>query len=96
MISNFKAPDLNAPRYREKVLSLLNSDLIKEFKHKYPAYSKIDNSKLKYRFKNRELWQFKAVRQFKRAVAKTYPEQWPKYVVMKSKKRVAHMYKNKS
>ena len=47
MISNFKAPDLNAPRYREKVLSLLNSDLIKEFKHKYPAYSKIDNSKLK-------------------------------------------------
>jgi hypothetical protein len=173
MISNFKAPNLNAPRYREKVLSLLNSELIKEFKDKYPVYSNIDNSKLKkiirlyntklweeviesregvelpdslgylfigtcpaaksvntnyslskqygkvlqnrnhatdgkiakifytnlatkYRFKNRELWQFKAVRQFKRAVAKTYPEQWPKYIVMESKKRVAHMYKNKS
>ena len=173
MISNFKAPDLNAPRYREKVLSLLNSELIKEFKDKYPIYANIVNSKLKkiirlyntklweevinsregvelpdslgylfigtcpaaksvntnyslskeygkvlqnrnlktdgkiakifytnlptkYRFRNRELWQFKAVRQFKRAVAKTYPEQWPKYVVMESKKRVAHMYKNKS
>ena len=46
-------------------------------------------------FKNRELWQFKAVRQFKRSVAKTYPEQWPKYVVMESKKRVAHMYNKK-
>ena len=172
MISNFKAPDLKAPRYREKVLGLLNKKLLMEFKEKYPAYANIDNNKLKsvittyntklwnevinsregvelpdslgylfigtcpaaksvnpnyslskeygkvlqnrnletdgkiakifytnlptkYRFKNRELWQFKAVRQFKRTVAKTYPEQWPKYVVMESKKRVAHMYNKK-
>ena len=47
MISNFKAPDLNAPRYREKVLSLLNSELIKEFKDKYPIYESIDDLKLK-------------------------------------------------
>mgnify|MGYP003658481639 CR=1 FL=1 len=170
MISNFKAPNLNAPRYRKKVLSLLNMDLIKEFKDKYPAYSKIDNEKLKsiiklynkklweevidnrngvelpdslgylfigtcpaaksvntnyalskqygkvlqnnnfetdgkiakifytnystkYRFRNRELWQFKATRDFKRTVAKTYPEKWAKYIVMKNKKRVADMYK---
>ena len=170
MISNFKAPDLNAPRYREKVFGLLNADLFKEFKEKYPAYENIDNNKLKkvitlyneklwkevidnrngvdipdslgylfigtcpaaksvntnyslsrqygkvlenrnlntdgkiakifytnlktkYRFKNRELWQFTAVRQFKRSVAKTYPEQWSKYVVMESKKRVADIYK---
>tara|TARA_R110000824_G_scaffold124346_1_gene282761 strand:- start:437 stop:952 length:516 start_codon:yes stop_codon:yes gene_type:complete len=170
MISNFKAPDLNAPRYREKVLGLLNSDLIKEFKEKYPIYENIDDAKLKkiirlyntklweevinnregvelpdslgylfigtcpaaksvntnyslsreygkvlqnrnletdgkiakifytnystkYRFKNRELWQFKAVRQFKRSVAKAYPKQWSKYIVMESKKRVADMYK---
>ena len=170
MISNFKAPDLNAPRYREKVLSLLNADLLKDFKDKYPMYSEIDNSKLKsiinlynkklwdevinsregvelpdslgflfigtcpaaksvntnyalsrqygkvlenrnlgtdgkiakifytnlktkYRFKNRELWQFTAVRQFKRSVAKTYPKQWSKYIVMESKKRVADIYK---
>ena len=172
MISNFKAPNLNAPRYREKVLSLLNIDLINEFKDKYPIYANIDKDKLKniiklynkklweevidnrsgvelpdslgylfigtcptaksvntnyalskqygkvlqnmnlntdgklakifytnlstkYRFKNRELWQFKAVRQFKRAVAETYPKQWSKYIVMENRKRVAEMYKNK-
>jgi hypothetical protein len=170
MISNFKAPDLNAPRYREKVLSLLNSDLLKDFKDKYPMYGEIDNSKLKsiinlynkklweevinsregvelpdslgflfigscpaaksvntnyalskeygkvlqnrnlktdgkiakifytnvstkYRFKNRDLWQFQAVRQFKRTVAKTYPDNWPKYIVMESKRRVKDMFK---
>ena len=170
MISNFKAPNLNAPRYREKVFGLLNADLFKELKEKYPAYENIDNTKLKkvinlyneklwkevinnrngvelpdslgylfigtcpaaksvntnyslsrqygkvlenrnlntdgkiakifytnlktkYRFKNRELWQFTAVRQFKRSVAKTYPKQWSKYIVMESKKRVADIYK---
>jgi len=172
MINNFKAPNLKGPRYREKVLGLLNSEFIKEFKDKYPIYSNIDNRKLKniiisyntklwnevinsregvelpdslgylfigtcpaaksvntnyalskeygkvlqnknwntdgkiakifytnystkYRFKNRELWQFKAVRQFKRGVAKAYPEHWNRYIVMESKKRVADMYKKK-
>ena len=170
MLSNFKKPDLKAPRYRDKVLGLLNMDLINEFKEKYPIYSNIDNNKLKkiinlfneriwkevienrdgvelpdslgyifigtcpaaksvntdyalskkygkvlqnknwqtdgkvakifytnystkYRFKNRELWQFKAVRQFKRSVAKTYPEKWTKYIKMENKRRVADMYK---
>ena len=49
----------------------------------------------KYRFKTRELWQFIAIRQFKRAVAKTYPKQWKKYIKMKKKIRVADMYKRK-
>ena len=142
MINNFKQPNLNAPRYREKVLGLLNAELINEFKNKHPIYSKIDNNSLgylfigtcpaaksvntdyalskkygkvlqnknwetdgkvakifytnystKYRFKNRELWQFIAVRQFKRAVAKSYPKKWRKYITMVNKKKVAHMYK---
>ena len=170
MAKNFKKPNLNAPRFREKRLSLLNKNILNEFKEKYPKYSGIHNDKLKkiiklynknlwegvienrdgvelpdslgylfigtcpaaksvntnyslsrqygkvlenrnlntdgkiakifytnlktkYRFKNRELWQFTAVRQFKRSVAKTYPEQWSKYVVMESKKRVADIYK---
>ena len=173
MINNFKKPDLNAPRYREKVLGLLNADLINEFKEKNPIYSKIDNNKLKniiklfngriweeviknrdgvelpdslgyifigtcpaaktvntnyalskkygkvlqnknwetdgnvakifytnystkYRFKNRELWQFTAVRQFKRSVASEYPKRWTKYIKMENKKRVADMYKKNS
>ena len=59
MISNFKAPDLNAPRYREKVLGLLNSNLIKEFKEKYPVYENIDDTKLKKIIKlyNTKLWE---------------------------------------
>ena len=172
MISNFKKPNLNAPRYREKVFSILNIETLKEFKEKYPAYKNIDNDKLKniikffnekiwqeviqnrdgvelpyslgylfigtcpaaksvntdyalskkygkvlqnknwdtdgkvakifytnyttkYRFRNRELWQFTAVRQFKRAVAKTYPKKWTKYIIMSNNKKVAHMYKKK-
>jgi len=172
MINNFKQPDLKAPRYREKVLGLLNAELINEFKDRNPIYSKIDNAKFKniikifneriwkevienrdgvelpdslgylfigtcpaaksvntnyalskqygkvlqnknwetdgkvakifytnystkYRFKNRELWQFVAVRQFKRAVAKSYPQKWRKYITMENKKKVAHMYNNR-
>jgi len=51
------------------------------------------NVSTKYRFKNRDLWQFQAVRQFKRTVAKTYPDNWPKYIVMESKRRVKDMFK---
>lgn len=173
MINNFKAPDLHAPRYREKRLGLLNSKTIKEFKDKYPIYENVDNDKLKniikifnkkmwegvikyrdgvelpeslgylfigtcsasksvntnyalskqygkvlqnknwetdgnlgkifytnwstkYKFKNRELWRFEAVRDFKRTVAKEYPENWTKYVFMKNKYRVAHLYSAKT
>ena len=47
MINNFKGPDLNKPRYREKVLSLLNIEMLDGFKDKHPAYSSVDNNKLK-------------------------------------------------
>lgn len=40
------------------------------------------NYSTKYRFKNRELWRFVACRDFKRTVAKTYPENWNMYVVV--------------
>jgi len=171
MNNTFKKPDLNAPRFREKKLGLLNKKTIKEFKTKYPLYEEIDNGKLKeiiklynkalwngvikfrdgvelpnslgylfigtcsasktintnyklsnqygkvlqnknwetdgnlgkifytnwstkYRFKNRELWRFVACRTFKRAVAQEYPLNWTKYVTMKNKYRVAHLYDN--
>ena len=50
------------------------------------------NCSTKYRFKNRELWNFTAIRDFKRAVAKEYPKNWQKYVFMKNKYKVAHLY----
>ena len=58
MINNFKKPNLNAPRYREKRLGILNKETIKEFKEKKPLYSNIDNNKLKQIIKiyNIKLW----------------------------------------
>ena len=52
MISNFKGPDLNKPRYKEKVLNILNAKTLKKFKDKNPMYSSIDNIKLKKVIKN--------------------------------------------
>jgi hypothetical protein len=37
---------------------------------------------LKHKMKNREFWKFVACRDFKRAVAKTYPENWNMYVTV--------------
>lgn len=50
------------------------------------------NWSTKYRFKNREFWRFTACREFKRSVAKTYPENWTKYRVMKDKYKIAHLF----
>ena len=49
----------------------------------------------KYRFKNRELWRFEAVRKFKRNVAKRYPKNWNRYVFMKNKFKVGDLYNQK-
>lgn len=58
MIKKFKKPDLNAPRFREKRLSLLNKKILEEFKAKYPLYENISNEKLKkiIRIYNENLW----------------------------------------
>lgn len=58
MINNFKKPDLKAPRYREKVYSFLNKKTFNEFKDKFPAYSNIDNEKLRQIIKifNEKIW----------------------------------------
>ena len=173
MNNTFKKPDLNAPRFREKKLGLLNRKTIKEFKTKYPLYEEIGNSKLKeiiklynkalwygvikfrdgvelpnslgylfigtcspskykkqninyadstkhgkmlqndnwetdgnlgkifytnvsakYKFKNRELWKFQATREFKRTVAKEYPKDYTKYIVIQNKYKISHLYKD--
>lgn len=46
----------------------------------------------KYRFANRELWTFSAVRQFKRTVAKEYPESYQRYLVMTKDLRISSLY----
>lgn len=37
----FKKPNLKAPRYRPKTYNVLNPDLFKQFKEKYPKYDKL-------------------------------------------------------
>ena len=39
---------------------------------------------------------FQAVRDFKRTVAKEYPKNWQKYLFMKNKYKVTHLYKDKT
>lgn len=171
MITEINKPDLNAPRFRQTVHSILNHDLMKRFKKKYPQYVDIDyktlekiicthnellwqnaikhrdgsefpeglgyifigscpsprkfnvnyplsiaNSKPlrhknfesdnflakifytnfanKYKFQNRELWQFKGTRVFTRAVGKAYPENWKNYLQVDNLAHISKMFKN--
>ena len=54
----------------------------------------------KHKIRNREFWTFIACRDFKRSVAKTYPENWNIYVVVENGRQVKltynkEMYKDK-
>lgn len=49
----------------------------------------------KYKFKNRECWGFVACRNFKRALAKVYPENWNMYIQIDPTKKLKEKYKNK-
>jgi len=46
----------------------------------------------KHRIKNREFWSFVACREFKRTVAKTYPENWNIYVVVDATQKLRLAY----
>jgi hypothetical protein len=47
---------------------------------------------LRHKMKNREFWSFIACRQFKRTVAKTYPENWNMYMAVESKEKIRKAY----
>lgn len=51
------------------------------------------NFETKYRFKNHELWGFKGVRDFTRAVGKTYPKEWKKYVQVDNKIKISRIFR---
>jgi hypothetical protein len=158
-MKEFNSPDLNAPRYRPEVHTIMNKEFFESFKKKHPKYKDLDNVELrkivkyfnntlyqtvidtrdgvqlpeqigwlfigtcqspkkqnidfvkskkygvavtnknwetdgklakifftsyalKHKMKNREFWGFVACREFKRAVAKAYPENWNMYLVV--------------
>lgn len=171
MVREFRKPDLNAPRFRPKVYNVLNRDLWKAFKEKYPKYANLTYSKfkdiiaksnkvlwesvveyrdgvelpeslgymflgtcgiksykrdnidygksiksgvkvsnnnwdsdgklgkifytnyaVKYKVRDRQIWTFRPCRQFKRYVAKQYPENWTKYVKVENQIRISKLY----
>jgi hypothetical protein len=47
----------------------------------------------KYKFKNRELWTFSAIRDFKRGVARVYPEKWKMYLQVENGKHITKYLK---
>jgi len=61
-----------------------NQHLAKIF---YTTYS------TKYKFKNHDLWKFEPTRSFKRSVAKTYPENWKKYVQIDPTIKISAMFR---
>lgn len=46
----------------------------------------------RYKFSNREYWSFVACRNFKRSVARTYPDNWNMYIVLDPLKKVRETY----
>lgn len=43
----FKKPNLNAPRYRPEVHSIMNKEFFDSFKKKYPKYKNLDDKELR-------------------------------------------------
>jgi hypothetical protein len=52
------------------------------------------NYNTKYKIKDREIWAFNAVRQFKREFAQVYPEKWKMYLSIDKSKPVSQLYFN--
>ena len=51
------------------------------------------NFETKYRFKNHDLWGFTGVRDFKRTVAKVYPTEWKKYVMVDNILKISRLFR---
>lgn len=49
----------------------------------------------KYKFRHRELWQFKGERDFTRKVSEVYPENWKMYVQVDNFSYISKMFRNK-
>lgn len=46
-MNQFKKPDLNAPRFRPRVMNILNKDLFDRFRAKFPKYANVSDGQLK-------------------------------------------------
>lgn len=89
------------PTKRKNINFQVSHEYRKKLEHRnfesdrYIAKIFYSNYASKYKYKNRELWQFKADRAFTRAVSKTYPENWKQYVQVESFKMINTLYKSR-
>jgi hypothetical protein len=51
------------------------------------------NFETKYRFKNHDLWGFKGLRDFTRAVGQAYPAEWKKYLQVDNKMKISRLFR---
>ena len=52
------------------------------------------NFETKYRFRFHEMWGFTALRDFKRSVARAYPTEWKKYVVVDNFVKISKLFRS--
>jgi hypothetical protein len=52
------------------------------------------NFETKYRFRNHDMWSFTGVRDFKRTVAHTYPQEWKKYVMVDNYQKISRLFRS--
>jgi len=50
------------------------------------------NQKTKYPLQNKQVWAFKAVKQFRKAASDAYKENWPKYIVVDPTKKISELF----
>jgi hypothetical protein len=50
------------------------------------------NRPSKYPFQNKQIWAFKAVKQFRKAASDAFKEDWPKYIVVDNTKKISTMF----
>lgn len=51
------------------------------------------NYENKYKFKFHELWGFTGVRDFKRTIAKVYPQEWKRYILIDNTQRISRLFR---
>lgn len=90
------------PKIRKNVDFKVSMEHLKVIEHrnwesdKYLAKIFYTNSEIKYKFKNHELWGFKAARLFSRELARTYPINWKKYIQVDHTLKVAKLFRKNS
>lgn len=87
------------PKVRKNVNFKLSSEYEKVIQHRnwesdqFIAKIFYTNYSSKYRFKYHELWGFTPIRQFKRAVAHSYPENWKRYMQIDHTLKISALYR---